>query len=198
MRTLASGTWSVCATPERAAYGTCVEDQIVTSSPRQCATTARGSIGTPCDASDSYRLFTTTSALAIAASASPFTIVWYAIVLPSPTMFSSREYDAQSGWTSGAPGSMAATKSCTTGSGSYSTSISAAASSAIFWVRAATPATISPSNRTRSWAKSVRSWTSPPNRTSGRSSCVTTATTPGRAFALEVSIRRIRACGWSA
>ena len=48
----------------------------------------------------------------------------YAIVLPSATMFSSLSYDARSGWISGAPGSIAATKSLTAGSGSYSTSIS--------------------------------------------------------------------------
>ncbi len=52
MRTFASGTCRVWATPDRAAYGTCVEDQIVTSSPCHCATTARGSIGTPCEASE--------------------------------------------------------------------------------------------------------------------------------------------------
>ena len=77
-----------------------------------------GSIGTPCDASDSYRPETTTSAAAIAASASPLTMVWYPIVLPSERISSSRAYDAQSGWTSTAPGSIAATKSVTTGSGS--------------------------------------------------------------------------------
>ena len=52
IRTFASGICSVCATPARAAYGTWVEDQIVTSSPCHCATTARGSIGTPCEASE--------------------------------------------------------------------------------------------------------------------------------------------------
>ena len=46
-RTSDSGIPSVCATPERAAYGTCVDDQTVTRSPCHCATTARGSIGTP-------------------------------------------------------------------------------------------------------------------------------------------------------
>ena len=76
MRTSASGISSVCATPARAAYGTCVEDHTVTLSPCHCAITARGSIGTPCEASETYRPFTMTSAVAIAASASPFTIVW--------------------------------------------------------------------------------------------------------------------------
>src|SRR4029077_13400603 len=108
-RTSDSGIASVRATPARAAYGTWVDDQMVTLSPCHCATTARGSIGTPWDASETYRPLTTTSAVAIAASASPFTIVWNAIVLPSATMLSSLPYDARSGWTSGAPGSMAAT-----------------------------------------------------------------------------------------
>ena len=48
-RTCDSGICSVCATPARAAYGTCVDVQTVTWSPCHCATTARGSIGTPCD-----------------------------------------------------------------------------------------------------------------------------------------------------
>ncbi len=113
-------------------------------------------------------------------------------------MFSSRSYEAQSAWTNGASGSIAATKSVITGKGSYSTSIRRAASAAISWVSATTPATISPSNRTTSLAKSVRSWTKPPNRTSGRSSWVTTATTPGSALARVVSMRRILAWGWSA
>ena len=33
--------------PPRAAYGTCVDVHTVTLSPCHCATTARGSIGTP-------------------------------------------------------------------------------------------------------------------------------------------------------
>ena len=98
----------------------------------------------------------------------------------------------------GAPSTIACSKSAIAGSTSYWTSISRAASAAISGVRAATPATISPSNRTLSFAKSVRSWTNEPNRTSGRSSCVTTATTPGNARALAVSILRILAWEWSA
>ena len=51
MRTRDSGISSVVATPERAANGTCVDDQIVTRSPCHCAMIARGSIGTPCEPS---------------------------------------------------------------------------------------------------------------------------------------------------
>ena len=47
-RTWDSGIPSVYATPARATYGTWVDDQTVTRSPSHCATTARGSIGTPC------------------------------------------------------------------------------------------------------------------------------------------------------
>ena len=50
-RTFDSGIASVSATPLRAANGVCVEDQTVTRSPCHWATTARGSIGTPCEPS---------------------------------------------------------------------------------------------------------------------------------------------------
>ncbi len=50
-RTCDSGIGIVCATPARAAYGTCVDVQTVTLSPLHCAITARGSIGTPCTGS---------------------------------------------------------------------------------------------------------------------------------------------------
>ena len=72
-RTAFSGSWSVSATSVRAAKGTCVDDQICTLSPCHSATMARGSIGTPDDPSATKRLFTTTAAVAIAASASPLT-----------------------------------------------------------------------------------------------------------------------------
>jgi hypothetical protein len=61
-----------------------------------------------------------------------------------------------------APGSIAATKSVRTGNGWYSISIKRAASAAISSVSAATPATISPSNRTVSFANRYRSRTKPP------------------------------------
>ena len=51
IRTFDSGIFSVSATPLRAANGVCDEVQTVTRSPCQSATTARGSIGTPCEPS---------------------------------------------------------------------------------------------------------------------------------------------------
>ena len=51
MRTWLSGSSSVVATPERAMYGTWVDDHTVTLSPCHCATAACGSIGTACDMS---------------------------------------------------------------------------------------------------------------------------------------------------
>jgi hypothetical protein len=51
MRTCASGSFRVVATPLLAMNGTCVDDQIVTRSPCHCAITAWGSIGTACDMS---------------------------------------------------------------------------------------------------------------------------------------------------
>ena len=51
MRTSASGSSSVLATPARAMNGTCVDDQTVTLSPCHSATIARGSIGTAWDMS---------------------------------------------------------------------------------------------------------------------------------------------------
>ena len=71
----------------------------------------------------------------------------------------------------------------------------ATASSAISGSAAATTATFSPMKRTRSRARSGMSNMRRPTSTSGRSAAVSTASTPGSARALEVSIRRIRACG---
>ena len=82
MRTWDWGSCRTCATPALAAYGTWVELQIVTLSPCHCARSARGSIGAPCEASATYRPLTTTSASAIPASASPFTIVEKPRTLP--------------------------------------------------------------------------------------------------------------------
>ena len=55
---------------------------------------------------------------AAGAVTSPLTIVEYAIVFRSATTFSSLSYESRSGWMIGAPGSIAATKSLTAGSGS--------------------------------------------------------------------------------
>ena len=70
-RTRLSGSWSVSAMPERVSNGTCVEDQTVSLSPSHWATIARGSIGTACDASATWRVRTISSASRMAASASP-------------------------------------------------------------------------------------------------------------------------------
>ena len=93
---------------------------------------------------------------------------------------------------------MASSRSVRAGSGSKSMSISAAAWAAISGVAAATAAIRSPSQRTTSRAKSVRSFRNAPYRTSGTSAAVMTAWTPGRRRAAVVSIRRIRAWGTSA
>ena len=82
--------------------------------------------------------------------------------LPFSPSSSSASYDSQSSWMSGAPSAVAASMSLTAGSGSYSTSIAAAASAAISGVRAATAATMSPSNRTFSRANSLRSLAASP------------------------------------
>jgi hypothetical protein len=50
-RTLAWGTSNAAATVVRAAYGTWLDVQMVTRSPCHSATTARGSMGTPCEGS---------------------------------------------------------------------------------------------------------------------------------------------------
>src|SRR5213076_2028912 len=120
--------------------GTWVDDQTVTRSPCHCATIARGSIGAPCDPSATYRPFTTTSAPAIAASASPFATTEYPRTFPCRPRSSSPSYDSQSAWTSGASAASAASTSVSGGSGSYSTSINPTASSAIAELVAATAA----------------------------------------------------------
>src|SRR5919204_257992 len=115
--------------------------------------------------------------------------------LPRRATHGSASYASQSGWTSGAPSRSAASGSSTGSSGSYSTRISRLASSAASGVSAATAATTSPSKRTTPRAKSVRSRTNGPYRTSGTSSCVSTARTPGSSRAAETSTLLIRACG---
>ena len=74
-RTWFCGMPRVSATPDLTANGTCVDDQIVTWSPCHSARIARGSIGTACEPVGDVAPATTTSAAAIAASASPLTIV---------------------------------------------------------------------------------------------------------------------------
>ena len=59
---LAGGQLERVQTPLRASNGTCVEVQIVTLSPDHWATMARGSIGTACEPSATKRLLTTMSA----------------------------------------------------------------------------------------------------------------------------------------
>ncbi len=118
-------------------------------------------------------------------------------MLPSETRASSRPSVDHSGCTRGAPSAVAASKSVMGGRTSYSTSIRRTASAAMSSEVAATPAMMSASHRTTSFANRYRSCTICPYFTSGTSSCVMTASTPESARALEVSTRRIRACGWS-
>ena len=81
------------------------------------------------------------------------------------------------------------------GSGSYSTSMSRQAASAVSSSTAATAATASPTMRTFSVHSASSSWETGrmPNFTRGRSWPVMTAYTPGSARARAVSMRLIRA-----
>src|SRR5205823_4140759 len=82
-------------------------------------------------------------------------------------------------------------------SGSYFTSIRSSAAVAISSLTAATPATGSPTKRTLSRARACSSWlTGRIPKGIGRSLPVSTAFTPARAWAREVSIRVMRAWGW--
>src|SRR6266581_2108604 len=81
-------------------------------------------------------------------------------------------------------------------SGSYSTRIAFMASNAMSSSRAATAATVSPTNRTLSGQRACSSWlTGRMPKGIGRSRPVSTASTPGIFAAFEVSIRTMRACG---
>src|SRR5688500_11162881 len=93
----------------------------------------------------------------------------------------------------GAPGLSASSGSRTNGSGSYCTSISVTARSAVSTSTAATAATASPLKRTRSLSAY---WRWPQIMTFGASRWVITARTPGNASALAVSMRAMRACAW--
>ncbi len=81
-------------------------------------------------------------------------------------------------------------------SSSYSTTIAAAARSAIASVSAATAATRSPTNRAVSQQRTGRSWRLRPKRAPFTSAPVMTARTPGIARAAAVSTNTMRACGY--
>ncbi len=99
-------------------------------------------------------------------------------------------------WIGWASGWSAAIGSVIAGSGSYVTAMSLHASRAVRASSAATSAIGSPMKRT--FVRASGYWSlfmSPKSSSFGRSSCVSTARTPGSARALVVSIDRIRACG---
>ena len=93
--------------------------------------------------------------------------------------------------TAGAPGLRAESISKTAGRTSYSTSMRSRASSAISSVTAATRATASPTYLT--FLSRTRTFLGVPPRKSGMSSQVRTALTPGKAWALLLSILLITA-----
>jgi hypothetical protein len=100
-----------------------------------------------------------------------------------------------SSWTSGAPGSSAATGSVTGGSGSYFTSIACSASDA---VSGSTAATAAISSRTLLTFPHLRGGLSfrYPRLLSLTSLAVMTSTTPGMRAASDASIESSLACGW--
>ena len=139
---------------------------------------------------------TTTSAPSTAAS----------VPALSPTFHSKTTLFGAFSWSCGAPGAMAFSASTTAGSGSQSTTIASSASKAWASVSATTAATPSPVHFTLSVA-SVRGvltlfWMPalPPAGQAigiglyGMSAPTKTATTPGIAFAAEVSMERMLAC----
>jgi hypothetical protein len=167
----------------------------VSLSPRSSPIEQRGSIGAPEVRWFTKRCSTVTSASAMPASTSPPPIA-HSCVLLVPN----------SSQTSGDPDSSAASGSTTGGFGSYSTITSSAASTAMWRLVATTTATGSPTcftcPRFRGQCSGVLISTpggaqtigSGPAKSEAMSSPVSTATTPSRSLAAEVSMDVIAAC----
>ena len=162
---------------------------------------ARGSM-----ALGARRLLTSRSAVTCAAAAKAASVA-----SASPSRQSKATLLPNSSCTRGAPASTVAAGSVTLASGSHATSTAAAASAAACGSSATTRATVSPTWRALSVAKTglraiaigVPSWelrshstslSPPPSRR--QSAPVSTASTPGMARAFSVDIPAIRACAW--
>ena len=180
---------------KRAMCGIWVVDHSVRSSPRASATEQRGSIGAP-----EVRWFTKRCSTVTSASARP------ASMSPPPTAHSCVLLVPNCSQTSGEPSSSAASGSTTAGFGSYSTITSSAASTAACRLVATTTATGSPTCFTSprlsgqcsgvliSTPGGAQTMGSGPAKSPAMSSPVSTATTPLRSFAADVSIEVIVAC----
>ena len=128
-RILSSSMSNSEASPPRTEIVAWVESQTVSSpdTPSQRAAMARHSIGAAVERSSRTRTVVVCSAAAKAASASPLS--WTKC---AATLF------GMSSWTGGAPSAIAFSRSSSTGSGSYSTSTTEHASSAVYLSTATT------------------------------------------------------------